>query len=264
MISITTPAFSPAFAEANAQPLVLWDNVLSRATIQSATLPAANPRSRAVAASTADYWGADATPSTLRGDLGSTEAADCCFIDAHTLSGLTVKVQRLVSAVWTDTATFTPTSNDPILMIFPSQTSLGWGIHVSAPAQVGVVSIGSRLTIPGGVTPGYAPVWASREITRYPSVSMRGHFMGSKIESAGASLSANFMPVSHTFALDTMRGFRTHYNNGKPFVWASSPTYFPEDVAYCWADKGDTLSPRILAGGDLCELSLKMRAYCER
>lgn len=264
MISITTPAASPAYAELNAQPMVLWDNILARATITNSALPTVNPRSRAVTESTADYWGATGTPDTLRGTVGVAEGADCCFIGAHTLAGKTIKVQRLVAAVWTDTATFTPTTNEPFMLVWPEQTSTGWGIEISGPGQVGVCFIGKRLVIPGGVQPGYSPVWAAREITRYPNVSMRGHYMGQKIEKAGASLGAAFMPLDYSFVLNSMAGFRTAYNNGKPFIWAAAPSVFTTDVAYAWADKGDVFSPTIMAGGQLCELSLRMRAYCER
>jgi hypothetical protein len=92
---------------------------------------------------------------------------------------------------------------------------------------------------------------------------MRGHFLGQRRRSAGASLSAQFMPISHDFALNSMRAFRDVYNDGDPFVWASAPSVFSEDVAYCWADKGAVFSPSILAGGQLCDLTLQMRAYCE-
>lgn len=264
MISITTPTASLAYVEMNAQPMVLWDNLLARATITNAALPTVNPRSRAVTERTSEFWGATGTPDTLRGTLGATEAADCCFIGAHTLAGKTVKVQRLVAAVWTDTATFTPTTNDPFMLIWPEQSSTGWGIEISGPGQVGVCFIGKRLVIPGGVKPGYAPVWAAREITRYPNVSMRGHYLGQKIEKAGASLSADLMPLEYGFVLNNMAGFRTAYNNGKPFVWASAPAAFGTDVAYCWADKGGVFAPSIMSGGQLCELSLNMRAFCER
>jgi hypothetical protein len=261
MISIT--AGSIAFAESNTQPMVLYDNCLTRATIANNTLPATGPRSRAITGETFDYWNATATPDTLRGTFGTAETADCCFIAAHTLSGVQVNVQRLVAATWTDTATFTPTSNNPFLMIFPAQSSTGWGIQVASPRRVGVLMIGKRLVIPGGVVPGYSPVWASREIDRFPNVSMRGHFLGQRRRSAGASLSAQFMPISHDFALNSMRAFRDVYNDGDPFVWASAPSVFSEDVAYCWADKGAVFSPSILAGGQLCDLTLQMRAYCE-
>lgn len=264
MISITTPNASPAYAELNAQPMVLWDNVLARATITNATLPTVNPRSRAITEGTFEYWGATGTPDTLRGTLGAAELVDCCFIGAHTLAGKTVKVQRLVGAVWTDTATFSPTTNDPFMMVWPELSSTGWGIEVSGPAQIGVCFMGKRLVIPGGVVPGYAPVWASREITRRPNISMRGHFMSQKVEKAGASLKASFMPIDYAFVHSTMAGFRTAYNNGKPFVWASAPSFFTTDVAYCWADVGDVFAPTIMAGGQTCDLSLHMRAYCER
>ena len=260
MISITTGT-SPAYNEDNRQPMVFFDNLLATGTLTNGTLPTNGPRSQAVDGNTYDYWATAGGRDTIRATLGAPRSAECAFIAAHNLSGTVVKVQRLVGATWTDTATFTPTSNDPFLMIFPAQTSDGWGFEVDGSKVIGVAMIGPRLVIPGGVTPDYNPIWSAKTINRYPNVSRGGHFLGQKIVSAGASLSANLLRVTYAFAQSTLQAFRDHHNDGLPFVWASAPAIFTTDVAYCWAD--DTLHTPILGGGDWCSLSLQMTAYCE-
>ena len=264
MIYITPApaALIDQYAEANAQPMVSYDNLLARGTIADPAFPALTPRKNAVDGTTATVWGFTGA-STLRSTLAGADVADVAFIAAHTMAGLPVTVQRLVGAVWTDTATVTPPDNQPFMMVFPRQSSNGWGLSVGGTGVIGVAWVGARLIIPGGVVPGYSEVWASREYTKLGGGTRRGHWLGQRIEAVTANLSAQFMPVRHDFALKTMRDFREVYNTGEPFIWASSPGVFGEDAAYCWAEDDDYLNPRPLAGGDLCELSMRMVAYCE-
>jgi RNA recognition motif-containing protein len=179
------------------------------------------------------------------------------------LDGRTLTVERF-NGTWQTITTYAPANNDPFAIIFPDESRTGYGIGVSGACQIAVAWIGPRLVIPGGVVPDYSPVWAAERIEKFPAVTRRGHFRGQRIERSGASLSAQFMPVTHTFAISDMADFRDHFNEGKAFVWASAPSVFLRDVAYCWADQGQTLGATIRAGGNLVNLSLAMEAYVER
>lgn len=265
MLYITTST-DPTYNANNAQPMVMHRNLLAEGTLASSTLPTTAPRANAVNESTFDYWQPTAAPDTLRVTYGSAQAADGAFFVNHTLgtAGATLTVQYYDGAAWQTQATLSPTSNDPFGFIWPSRSATGWGIQISgAVAQVGVAWIGPRVVIPGGVVPGYSPIWASREITKYSGVSRRGQWFGQRIERAGAKLSASFMPLDYSFALTTLSTFRTRYNNGNAFIWASAPSMFPEDVGYCWAPDGAVFRPTVLAGGSLVNLSLDFEAYCE-
>jgi hypothetical protein len=111
------------------------------------------------------------------------------------------------------------------------------------------------------VQPEYTPVWSSLEIVKLGGTSRRGHFFGQRVERRGARMQPNFMPVTHSFALTTMKAFRNHYDEGRPFAWASAPSVFSEDVAYCRAPDGATVRTPILAGGQLVSLSLDLEAF---
>lgn len=265
MIYITAST-DPTYIANNAQPCVLWRNLLSEGTITNPTLPTTAPRANGITESTFDYWLPTAVPDTLQANFGAAQTADCCVIAAHTLgtAGASVAVQYYDGATWQTINTVSPTDNDTFMILWPSRSATGWRIQLStAVAQIGVVMIGPRLVIPGGVTPGYAPIWASRQIKKYAGVSRRGHFIGQRIERAGGRLSAQFMPITHAFALNDMRSFRTRYNEGNAFAWAAAPSVFTEDVAYCWAPDGAIFQPTILAGGELVSLSLDMEAYIQ-
>jgi len=253
-----------AYNAANAQPMVGYRNLLAEGTLTNGLLPTGAPRADAVTESTAEYWLPATAPDTLRTTLGAAQNADFCFIGAHTLGteGSTLTVQYFDGSTWQNIAAHSPSDDQPFMIVFPRRSAAGWGIQVSAaPAQVGVAFIGPRLIIPGGVQPDYQPIWATRRITKFPGTTRRGHFLGQRIERAGASVSASFMPIAHSFALTNMADFRNHFNDGRAFIWAPAPGIFTRDVAYCWAADDATFAPSILAGGDLVNLSLRMEAF---
>jgi hypothetical protein len=253
---------SAAYAEANAQPMVAWDNLLARGTITNGSLPAGAPRLDAVDENTADFWqptGAD----TLRATMVGSEAADCAFFAAHTLAGRTVKVQYFNGSTWVDQATVVPTDNSPFLIIFPTRSATGWGISVDGACIIGVAWIGPRIVIPGGVVPGYTPVWAAREVRKWGGGTRKGHWLGQRVDMVTANLTPQFMQVPYDFAATTLKAFRARYNEGRAFVFASAPSVFPEDCAYVWAEEGESLPAPISAGAIYTDLSFNVTAYCE-
>lgn len=255
---------SPAYIEANAQPMVMFRNLLAEGTMTNPTLPTTAPRANAVTGSTFDFWQPTAVPDTLRVTLGAATAADGAYIAAHTLgtAGATLTVQYFDGTTWQTQATFAPTNNKPFGFIWPSRSATGWGIQISgAVAQIGVAFIGPRLVIPGGVLPDYVPIWAATEVQRQAGISRRGQFFRQRIESRSARLQPSFMDVPHSFALTDLATFRDHYNDGKPFVWASAPSVFPQDNAYVWASDNASLRSPIRAGGIWCGLSMDLEAY---
>lgn len=267
MTLIVTASASQAYIEANAQPCVMFRNLLAEGTVANSGLPTATPRLNAYAGSTDTYWQPAAVPDTLQATFGAAQAADGAFFAAHTLgtAGATLNVQYFDGAVWQTQATFTPTTNQPFGFIWPTRSATGWGVQITgAVAQIGVAWIGPRLVIPGGVKPDYEPIWAAVEITKSPGMTRRGHFQGQAIERAGARLNPSLMDVPLSFARDDMAAFRKVYNEGNPFIWASAPGVFPTDAAYCWADESERLAAPIRAGGQWCGLSMSFQAYVER
>lgn len=257
---------TPSYKEANAQPTVIYRNLMAEGTITNSTLPTTAPRANAVSEGTFDYWLPASVPDTLQCTFGGAQTADGCLIAGHTLgsAGATVNVQYYNGSSWVTLVSATPTDNDPILLLWPARSATGWGIQITtAVAQISALMIGPRLGIPGGIVPGYTPQWASRVITKYPGVSRRGQYFGQRVERAGLSMSASFMPIEYSYALTTMAGFRKHYDDGKAFAWASAPSVFGEDCAYVWAPEGAVIRMPVLAGGQLVNLSIDMEGYAE-
>jgi hypothetical protein len=253
-----------AYDELNSQPMVAFRNLLTEGTIASGTLPTGGPRANAVTQDTSEFWD-QPTVGQLRCTLGAATTASICFIGAHNLgtAGVTLSVERF-NGSWNTITSYAPTNNNPFMIVFPDESQTGFGVAVSGACQIGVAWVGPRLIIPGGVTPDYTPIWAASRVDKFPAITRRGHFRGQRIERSGASLSAQFMPMTHTFARDTMATFRQRFNEGDAFIWAAAPRVFSTDVAYCWADEGSTIDYTIRAGGDLVNMAMQMEAYVER
>jgi len=261
MIYITGAA-TRSYLEANAQPMVAWDNLFARGAIVNPDLPIDAPRSNAAEENTADFWRSNGA-NTYRATFATAQVADIAFFNAHSLAGVAIDLQTYNGSTWTTFATITPPDNQPFMVVWPRKSALGWGFSVDAESIVGNAWIGPRVIIPGGVEPGYVPIWASRVVNKWGGGTRRGHWLGQRCDSVTAELSASFMPISHDFSLNGLRAFRDRYNSGRAFIWASAPGIFKEDAAYCWAANGASLAAPIMAGGDLVGLSLQMSAYCE-
>jgi hypothetical protein len=227
-------------------------------------LPTVNPRANAAEEETASFWGATGA-DTLAVTLGAAEAADLLMVAAHELwsDGRSLTLQYHNGAAWVTIATVTPDTDHPFMILFPRVTATQWRVTLSGASLIGVLFLGPRVIIPGGVVPGYTEVWASRETTKLGGGTRSGHWLGQRVEKVTAQLAPTLMPIDYAFARDTLAGFRDHYNEGRAFVWASAPAVFPYDVAYAWATDNATFQPVPHAGGELCDLSLKMVAYCE-
>lgn len=264
MITIV-PDVSRDYSEMNAQPMVLYRNLLLEGTLTNTGLPATNPRDNALTESTTDFWGVDATPDVLHVTLTGAESADCAFFAAHSIgsSGGSVTIQYHDGSTWVDLVTVTPADDQPFMILWPAISAARWGFSVTGLPNVGVAMIGPRLVIPGGVVPDYSPIWASKQVVKYPGGTMSGHWQGQRIERAGAQLLATFMPIDYDFVLEDMEEFRDHFNLGKGFVWASCPSMFVTDVAYCWASDSTMFQSTIQAGGTEMTLSLQMEAFIE-
>lgn len=263
---VAPPAPSAAYSAANINPMVAYENLMAEGTLVDALLPTGGPRIDATTEDTDEFWLTSGTNTTCRTTLVSPKAADVCFVANHTLGsrGATFTLQYRSGGVWNTLWSFAPENDDPFMVVFPNRTADGWGVQVSTDAtQIGVLWIGPRVVIPGGITPDYQPIWARHRVEKLPGVTRRGHFKGQRIERVGGSMEAVFMPVPHDFALVTMRGFRKHYNEGKAFVFASSPSRFAEDFAYCWATEDAAFSPFILAGGGLAQFTITAETYVE-
>ena len=243
------------------RPCVLFDNALSRATV---TANAGVPLN-AVSPETFDFWQPGQATNTLTAVLPAAEWCDALAVVAHNFgtAGSTITVQNWDGSAWLTIGAVTPPDDQPFLILWEPRNASEWRVQITqTTAFVGVLTLGRRLIIPGYVAAPYVPAWGAQRIEVLGGVSRGGQFLGQRIVRAGADFQVSFTPFDIEWVSDDARAFMRHYNEGRPFMWASSPSEFPEDVAYCWR-AGEELRPTFRDDSDLMDLSLSVSAYVE-
>lgn len=245
-------------------PAALWQNVLAQGALTASSETADGFAANAIGPQTYDYWTPSAVPAWLAVTLAASTACDCAAIVAHDLGskGATVKVQRWTGSAWADASSaVTPTDDSTILIIFPEASATQWRLYITgAVASIGVAMIGKRLIFPRGVQPTYTPLHLAKDIELLGGTTMNGQFIGNRVIRRGKGTSIPLAPLPRAWVEATARGFIDHYDDGQPFVWASIPVLFPEDVGYCWRS-GGTLSPAFDDGAFNALLSLEVSAH---
>jgi hypothetical protein len=132
-------------------------------------------------------------------------------------------------------------------------------------ASFGVIKLGKRLVIPGGVLSGHVGINHANRVDLLNNTSIRGQFLGNRIIRLGAETNINFGLVERSFVDNDMLMFESHYNSGRTFFYAGSPLNYPEDYGYCWRPEGGSeLRPSYEEGGDLMQLDMDVSVYVEQ
>ena len=249
-------------------PMVLWDNFYTRGTITASSQTTDGAGANAAEETTYDYWTPASLPATLQITLASAEAADCCAIAAHTIgsSGATVIVEFLNGVTWTSLGSVTPTTDDPILIIFNRTTDTDFRIRItgSTVPSVGVVFLGERLTFSTGVSIPYTPIWQSQTVELLQSVSLGGQFLGNRVNRRGGNGSITLNILERSFIEGAaFQAFKTHYDNGKSFFFASDPASYEEDISYVWRAPNAEMRPTFANSGLFYQVNMGLEAYVE-
>lgn len=243
-------------------PMILWRNVLAQGTLVASSETADGFAENALGPQTYDFWTPASVPATLAVTLAVAEQCDACAIFGHTLgtAGATVEVQYF-SGSWLTAATATPTNNEPLLFIFPAQSSTQWRIRITgAVASISIAMIGKRLVVPGGVQTGYMTLDMALQIEMIGSSSVTGQFFASRVNRKGAQTSIALATQTRTWIEGAASGFIAHFNAGGTFAWASAPELLPRDLGYC-RRAGGVLAATYDAGAIYGEMSLEVDAY---
>ncbi len=253
----------------DALPTILYTNLFSTGTVTASTEATGYDKENAVSESTYDQWSPTTLPAQLIVDMGTSTAADCAALVAHDCGtkAVTVNVAHSSDSVsWTQVGSVLPTDDSPILFLFASASNRYWRFRFTGAGDepfIGVAMIGERFNMPSGIVTPYAPMWASKQYDMLPSTSIGGQFLGNRIIRKSAETSVNFIPVSGSFAETDLRPFMEHYNQGKAFVFASSPSVFDLDVGYCWKTPGGLIRPSYDEDGNWLNVSMDIQCYVE-
>jgi hypothetical protein len=159
-------------------------------------------------------------------------------------------------------ASFTPTDNSPIALIFTRVLSLQWRLRITGATLIYMARamIGQRLVVPGGITPPYVPLNMSDEVELLgDGRSRNGQYIPSPIQRTGGAATIGIMPQEWAWVVNDFAAFRDHFNRGKAFFFMASPTCYPDDIGYCWRD-GKEINPSF-QNAFVMQISMGVRVY---
>lgn len=233
-------------ATATNSPQILWDSVLTRATITANHEDADGPAVNVAYQATNRAWIYDhVDDAVLTITLSSAEMCNIVGFAAHTMIGLDVKVQYWTGAAWVNATSFvTPADNTPFMVRFGAQTATIWRVIVVGGAfHLGVVYLGAALSVPGVVQPPHTPLQLCETVEVGDGAqSISGQFLGADIAVYGGDATVSFEVQLPSFVLSDFAAFRSWFNRAGCFFIACAPDAWPDDMGYC-RRSGDEIVP---------------------
>lgn len=248
-------------------PLVLWDNLFEDGTLAASTEATDGDKENAIDGNTYDFWTPTALPATISVTLGSSTPASYVGIAAHDLftNGCTVSVEYdSGGGTWVELASVTPTDDKTLMIAFDETSATDFRLYISGSTipSIGVIFLGTALRFDSGILPQYTPITYAENIELLNSQTITGQFITNRVNRRGASTSLSLNILERSFVEATpFQNFRTHYNDGKPFFFASNPSELDFDVAYCWRQGGGEIQPTFQDNGIFYRTGLSLEAY---
>ena len=246
---------------------ILYENVLSLGTFTFSTQQDGFNAVNSNDDDTWNSWKPSAVPAWIASDMGSAVICDSVGVSAHTMAtaGASFRVQYSSDGVsWTDAfASYTPTSNEDILVFFSAISARYWRFYTTgAIANYGVIRIGEKLAFPNAPISGHKPLHHARTFEMLSNESMGGNFIGTRVVRKGAETSVNIGQVDRDWAETYVVKFEEHFNTGKTFFYCGSPLDTPADMGYCKRPGGDKeLSFTWVEGDVMADISFGLMAY---
>jgi hypothetical protein len=252
------------------KPMLLYSNLFEDGTITVSSETSDGQGANAIEDTTFDFWTPAVASASITVDRGFSAGADCLCIAAHDMAtqGANFTLQTSTDGVtYTAIGVFlSPLTDDTIIVLFPLTFSRYWRFNIfNGPASIGVIKLGRRLVIDGGVISGHLSINHGKKIELLNSTSIGGQFLGNRIKRIGAETTIDFGLLERDFVDNDMAVFEDHYNSGRTFFYAGNPDFMPEDMGYCWRpERGGELSPTYEEGGVLMSVSMDVSAYVEQ
>lgn len=252
----------------NDGPVALFDNAFARGRITAGPVDGQNVAHNVLGPQTYDYFKPASMPSFIISNLPTNESINSIAIAAHNLgsSGANIRFIRTPSdsEPWVEIVRLWPVNDLPLLVMFPERWTKAIGMEIAGPRapSIGVVMAGRRFVFPSMVTAPYVPLNRARRVELLAGNSLGGQMFDARIKRLGGDTRIGFNPVPRAWAHDTLPAFADHYDAGKPFFFASSPSLNPTDVAYARRAQGaGELRPEWRAGGRFVDMALEVETY---
>ena len=232
-----TGSFAATYRAESKLPFIVWGNFANRTNITSSGSTAGTDVINLVEENTVDLWrSSTAGNSWIRISGISTLTFNTVAIRGHNFStiGATLTVKHGSATV----ATYKPTTDGVVIITFPDvvgQSTATLEIASSGVAIVGSILFGRKLVFQNGLDgSGFRPIEFSTVTDLLSNRSQTGQLLSNKIIRRGISAELPINPVDDAFVQGRFKSFVRHYNDGRPFVFASSPSLAPRDAGWFW------------------------------
>ena len=213
------------------------DNALERATLTATTTAEAKSVASLVTRDTYQNWRPTAVPATVTATFDSAEAIDYVGVAAHNLGtvggALTVQAYSETAESWYTVASWSPTTDAPLLAIFApiEATEVRFLFTGGTVPTVGVAFVGLATVMQRQIHRNAQPVFLSAKTDIKPQISDGGKLLGSMVIRRGVELSPSWRNLTKAFYNATLRPLALRMPTD-PFFFAWNPDYAPEEVAY--------------------------------
>ena len=219
-------------------------STVTRDTSDATDKPVANAYDYA----THSTWQAAATGvAQIDIDAGAAVSADYLGIAAHDLTGKlavsasAILIEAATASNYSDKATVAQiadtdvTVDESIFKAFTSVNKRYWRISINfaTVADIGVIFLGERLTIPVGLGPGFAPPDFAPKDRVTNQMTEGGAFIGRVVQSQGVGFTMELAGMTPAFMRSDYLAFMVHARV-KPFFVQWNNASFSSESAYCW------------------------------
>lgn len=263
-----TGNYGQSYRHLNKLPMIAWDNMANRNNLTaSTTLSDEYSIANVVDDNTVDYW-QSLHQSTLRHTItvqvGAGKLFNCVALSRHNIAtiGGTVEVFSRGNTY----AKYKPKTDGTLIIVMPESLSstyievriTGDGERIGR-AKIYNLFVGNRMVIPNGIDgTGFNPIEFSTRTQLVQNETLAGNLLGNYITRSGVEVDIPFNFVEKDFLYGPFKEFVSHYNSGKPFFLASSPSFLPNDAGFLWRD-GDDMDVSLIDVGYNATFSMPAR-----
>jgi hypothetical protein len=246
---------------------VLHTNIFDTAAITYSTQSTGYNAANITDDATWNGWKPTSVAAWVKADYGSAVTCDMLGISSHDMftvgASFSLEYSTNNSTWTTASASYTPTSNEDIIVCFQSASARYWRINITgAIAFIGVAKLSAKLAFNNAPVDGHVALHHARKYEMLSNESVAGQYLNNRVARIGAETSVNVGSVDRDWAETTLSEFETNYNTGRTFFYCGSPLSTPKDMGYCKRPSGSgEMAITWVEGEVLSDVSFGVASY---
>lgn len=248
-------------------PMVGWHNVVTIGNVVAEDEDADYPATNLANPSTANRWLSDTTDEQLVTVSDIDGETDYVGIARHTLDGAAISVEAITAepgADWEEVHSgMLVAGAGPIVLQFEPDFYIGVRLRIipdGVAPSMAVMFVGLALVLQRSMQAGFTPITDGKQNGLVTGWSQSGEHLGSILDGAMSSNSADIKALDPAWYRETMRPFVQAGNAGEPFFFAWDPENHPDEVGFCVFANGNVRPVMNYLGNGEVDISIPMNA----